>query len=125
MAETTERESRHGGNGGVGADAPPQSQRRERLDEDGERRPRRRWYQRPLVLAALGAVLVIGIVVVVVWWIHSRQWESTDDAYISAHVAPVTPRIPGVALRVNVSDNQDVAAGAVLVEIDSRDIQAR
>src|SRR5207244_8296586 len=70
-------------------------------------------------------VLVALLVVVVVWGLHWWEWEPTDDAYISAQVAPVTPRVSGVALRVNVNDNQDVAAGAVLVEIDPRDIQAR
>jgi membrane fusion protein (multidrug efflux system) len=126
MAETSQRASRHAGIGGNGPDAPPEPQRRaERSDDDREGRARRRWYQRPLVLAVLALVLLIGIVIAIIWWLGARQWESTDDAYIAAHVSPVTPRIAGVALRVNVNDNQDVAAGAVLVEIDPRDIQAR
>src|SRR3954462_10229345 len=107
MAETSERIPRRSGIGGNGPDAPPESQRHQDLNDDGEGRLRRRWYQRPLILAAMAIVLVAAIVVTVIWWIHSRQWETTDDAYISAHVTPVTPRIAGVALRVNVNDNQD------------------
>ncbi len=126
MAETAEERSRGVGIGGNGPDAPPEARRRgERSREIEEGRVRRRWYQRPLLLAVLGVLLLVVIIVTIIWWLHSRQWESTDDAYISAHVAPVTPRIGGVALRVNVNDNQDVPEGAVLVEIDPRDIQAR
>ncbi len=108
-----------GGNGPNGGEAHRQG------EDVHEGRVRRRWYQRPIVMGVLGVAVLALIVVGVIWWLHSRQWESTDDAYISAHVAPVTPRISGVALRVYVSDNQDVAAGTVLVEIDPRDIQAR
>src|SRR2546423_4777924 len=114
MAEAAEERSRGVGVGGNGPDAPPEARRGSRPREMDEGRVRRRWYQRPLLLVVLGVVLVALIVVVVIWWLHSRQWESTDDAYISAHVAPVTPRLSGVALRVHVSDNQDVAAGAVV-----------
>jgi len=123
MAEAAEERSRGVGIGGNGPNGGAEARRQG--DDLREGRVRRRWYQRPIFMAVLGLVVLALIAVGVLWWLHSRQWESTDDAYISAHVAPVTPRLSGVALRVYVSDNQDVAAGAVLVEIDPRDIQAR
>jgi len=126
MAELSERGSQGVKVAGNGPDAPAEARRREeRIAEDREGRARRPWYRRPLVLMVLLVVIVGAAIAILLWWLHARQWESTDDAYIAAHVAPVTPRIAGVALRVDVNDNQDVAAGAVLVEIDPRDIQAR
>jgi membrane fusion protein (multidrug efflux system) len=56
---------------------------------------------------------------------HGLGAESTDDAFVEAHVASVSPRIAGQVARVLVKDNQTVAAGDVLVELDDRDQKAR
>lgn len=50
---------------------------------------------------------------------------STDDAFIEAHVIPVSAKIAGHVARVLVDDNQLVKAGDVLAELDGRDIQTR
>lgn len=50
---------------------------------------------------------------------------STDDAFIEAHVIPVSAKVSGHVLRVLVDDNQVVKAGDVLAELDARDIQTR
>src|SRR3954452_9258280 len=57
------------------------------------------------------------------YWLHSRQFESTDDAQIDAHLNPVTSRVEGTILRVHVEDNQEVKAGAALVDLDPRDFK--
>ena len=44
--------------------------------------------------------------------------ESTDDAFIEAHVVSVAPRIAGQILAVHVLDNQPVRSNNLLVEID-------
>ncbi|HEY8077060.1 MAG TPA: HlyD family secretion protein [Labilithrix sp.] len=51
--------------------------------------------------------------------------ESTDDAFVEAHVANVATRIQGQVEHVLVTDNQEVSPGAVLVELDDRDAKAR
>ncbi len=72
--------------------------------------------------------LIIGVVVVLaagigVWmWLTAGQ-ESTDDAQVEAHVTPVAARIGGTILSVPAPDNQQVEAGAVLVQIDPRDYE--
>src|SRR5262249_6089519 len=58
-----------------------------------------------------------------VWLWLTRGRESTDDAQVDAYVTPIASRVGGTVLRVAVSDNQLVDAGAVLVEIDPRDYQ--
>ena len=47
--------------------------------------------------------------------------ESTDDAFIEAHIVTLAPRIAGQVLAVHVLDNQLVHANDLLVEIDPAD----
>jgi membrane fusion protein, multidrug efflux system len=71
-----------------------------------------------LVVLAL-AVLAIGA-----WlWYYLGTYESTDDAQVDVHLAPVSARISGYVVKVNVGDNQYVEKGTVLVELDPRDYQ--
>ena len=72
--------------------------------------------------------IAVGVVVVAllgagVWlWLTAGR-ESTDDAQVDAHVTPVAARVGGTVLRSPVVDNQQVEAGAILVELDPRDYQ--
>jgi membrane fusion protein (multidrug efflux system) len=47
--------------------------------------------------------------------------QITDDAYVAADITQVAPQIAGRIAKVLVEDNQPVAAGAPLVEIDDRE----
>ena len=71
------------------------------------------------ILAAIVLVLVIGIFL----WRYLSSYESTDDAQADVHLYPVSARVSGHVIRVNVNDNQWVEKGAVLVEIDPTDFQ--
>ncbi len=64
-----------------------------------------------LVLAAL---LFLGLGFLVDALTH----ESTDDAFIAAHVVSVAPRISGQVAAVRVLDNEMVRSNELLVEID-------
>ncbi len=52
-------------------------------------------------------------------------FESTDDAFIEAHVTPIAPQVAGRVERLLVRDNQEVRRGDLLLEIDPQDYQAR
>lgn len=56
-------------------------------------------------------------------WRYFSSYESTDDAQVDVHLYPVSARVSGYVVKVNVTDNQYVQQGAVLVEIDPRDYQ--
>ncbi len=73
-----------------------------------------------LVLAAVVALLAAGGCAA---WSYYAVRESTDDAQIDAHVNPVAARVGGTVIKVNVGDNQYVAAGTLLVQIDPRDYE--
>jgi len=74
-------------------------------------------------LRIIGGVVLLVLIGVGVWFWLTRGRESTDDAQVDAYVTPIASRVGGTVLRVAVNDNQQVEAGAVLVEIDPRDYQ--
>lgn len=78
-------------------------------------RPRARMY-------LVGAILVL-LVGGYFAWRYITSYESTDDAQVDGHLMPLSPRITGYIIKVNVDDNQYVQAGTVLAEIDPRDYQ--
>ncbi len=57
------------------------------------------------------------------YWLHERQFESTDDAEVDAHLNPISARVDGTITHVYVEDNQMVKAGQALVDLDPRDFQ--
>ncbi len=71
---------------------------------------------------AIGAVVIV-VLAVAVWLWATAGRETTDDAQVDAHVAPIAARIGGTVTEVPVKENQEVDAGAVLVVIDPRDYQ--
>jgi membrane fusion protein (multidrug efflux system) len=69
------------------------------------------------------SVLIVLAVAGLLWWLHARQFESTDDAQVDAHLNPVSSRVDGTIIKVYVEDNQMVKAGDPLVDLDPRDLQ--
>jgi membrane fusion protein, multidrug efflux system len=68
-------------------------------------------------------VLLIAAGVGIYYWLQSRQFETTDDAEVEAHLSSVSSRVDGAITRVYVDDNQIVKAGDPLVDLDPRDFQ--
>ncbi|WP_022681916.1 EmrA/EmrK family multidrug efflux transporter periplasmic adaptor subunit [Sphingobium bisphenolivorans] len=74
---------------------------------------RKKWMMR------LGlAVLVIGAIYGLWYVLVGRHQVSTDNAYVNAESAQVTPLISAQATEVLVSDTQAVKRGAILVKLD-------
>ncbi len=71
-----------------------------------------------LVFAAAGTAGYI-------YWRDARHYESTDDAFIDGHISQVAAQISGRVTGVLVADNQLVAAGQKLLQIDPRDEQVK
>jgi len=84
------------------------------------RRYSRSKLRRPVVLVPL-ALLVIAAAILA--WHYFATHESTDDAQVDVHLYPVSARISGYVIKVNIDDNEYVQQGSVLVEIDPRDYE--
>jgi membrane fusion protein (multidrug efflux system) len=90
-------------------------------DTKYETRPRRNSKRRRnIIILVVVLVLVVGGVFL---WRHLSSYESTDDAQADVHLYPVSARVGGYVVRVNVEDNQWVQKGTTLVEIDPKDYE--
>ncbi|HLH91298.1 MAG TPA: HlyD family secretion protein [Xanthobacteraceae bacterium] len=85
---------------------------------------RERMRRHPLATAAIAIAIVLVLIGLLLWWLHARNYESTDDAFIDARTVTIASQLTGTIVNVPVTDNETVPAGAVLVEIDPRDYQA-
>jgi membrane fusion protein (multidrug efflux system) len=56
-------------------------------------------------------------------WHYLSKWESTDDAQVDGHIHPISAKVGGPLVSLNVLENQYVDVGAVLAQIDARDYQ--
>ncbi|MGA2719727.1 MAG: HlyD family secretion protein [Candidatus Acidiferrales bacterium] len=87
--------------------------------------PRRQGFFRTRPYAR--TLLIVGIIVLLVGgfflYRYFASYESTDDAQIDGHLMPLSARVTGYIIKVNVDDNQYVQQGAVLAEMDPRDYQ--
>lgn len=83
-----------------------------------QRYPRRKFRTGLVIVAA-----VFVVILAVLLWLYFATYESTDDAQVDVHLYPVSARVSGYVLKVNIDDNQHVEAGTVLVEIDPKDYQ--
>jgi membrane fusion protein (multidrug efflux system) len=81
-------------------------------------RPDKPWYRRRGVIVGGAIVLIAAVVLIALWWWYESGIETTDDAFLEAHIVDVSPQISGQVTRVLVEDNQSVHAGQPLVEID-------
>src|SRR5437899_4615717 len=67
--------------------------------------------------------VILLLIAAVFLWRYFTSYESTDDAQIDGHVNSISARVSGHVNKLNVTDNQYVQAGTVLVEIDPTDYQ--
>jgi membrane fusion protein, multidrug efflux system len=91
------------------------------MDKD-KKLPVRRSPNRRKTIVILAVVLVV-VTGGVLLWRYFSSYESTDDAQADVHLYPVSARVSGYVVRVNVDDNQWVEKGTVLVEIDPKDYE--
>jgi membrane fusion protein (multidrug efflux system) len=77
--------------------------------------------------AALGLALLAGLFAASdygrYYWTAGRYLVSTDDAYVDAHSALISPKVAGYISDVSVNDNEFVKAARVIARIDPRDYQ--
>jgi membrane fusion protein (multidrug efflux system) len=70
----------------------------------------------------VGAAAVAVLVVIAAYFVVPSWYsESTDDAYVTAHLTTVTAKVPAYVRTLHVDDNAAVKAGELLVELDPRD----
>jgi len=82
------------------------------------------WTRPPVILlgaAVLAVLLFFGLHFLVEGLTH----ESTDDAFLSANIVSIAPRVAGQVQKVCINDNQPVKAGDLLLELDPADFEVQ
>ena len=87
--------------------------------------PAQSWYRRRWVIAAAVVAGLVGLVIGADYLRYAMTHESTDDAFIQAHVVTVSPKVASYVSRVHIDDNSHVRKGELLVELDPRDFETR
>ena len=73
----------------------------------------------------IGIATLIVLVLVIFYYLRCiAPYEDTDDAFIDGYVTLISPRVAGPVTKLLITDNQEVQAGDVLVEIDPNDYEA-
>ena len=73
-------------------------------------------------LLVLGVLVAVGLLFFVPYYLHSRNYESTDDAFIEGHVVQIDPKVAAYVAHIHFDDNTQVKQGDLLVELDPRDL---
>jgi membrane fusion protein (multidrug efflux system) len=70
----------------------------------------------------IGIVAIVALVLIAAYFVvPTWSSESTDDAYVTAHLTTVTAKVAAYVRTLHVDDNKAVKAGELLVELDPRD----
>ncbi|HEY6088687.1 MAG TPA: HlyD family secretion protein [Gemmatimonadaceae bacterium] len=81
--------------------------------------------KKKIILSVVGVLVLI----LALWgfqkWLYGRSHQSTDNAQVDGHIVPVLAKVGGYVKAVNVSENDSVSVGKVLVQLDDADYRVR
>jgi membrane fusion protein (multidrug efflux system) len=78
----------------------------------------------PIAVAVSALIVVAGVIGAILWYLNSRHYTNTDDAFIDGRPISINLEVTGNIVQVPVTDNQIVRVGDLLVQIDDRDYRA-
>lgn len=99
------------------AEAPSPETKTELQPHARKKRSRRRLILPVVLIAVLGGGGWFGYD----WWTNGRFMVSTNDAYVTAEIAAISPKVSGYVDTVKVTENQKVKAGEPLIVLDDGD----
>ncbi|MGI9034781.1 MAG: efflux RND transporter periplasmic adaptor subunit [Pyrinomonadaceae bacterium] len=85
--------------------------------------PKKKKSKLPFIIG--GAILLVAAIVGFLYWLHARQYESTDDAFIDGDIVQISPKISAYVTKVYVKSNQQVHKGDLLLELNAQDYEAK
>ena len=81
---------------------------------------------RKYILSGAGLLLALFVGYQGIHWLVAGRYEiATDNAYIRADIATISPKVQGYVEQVHVTDNQAVKAGDLLVTLEVADYATR
>ena len=78
--------------------------------------------RRTRLFSLLGAAIaVVAVAVVLYWLLIGQNYVSTDNAYVNADTADITPQVAAQVTEVRVAETQNVRKGDILIKLDDSD----
>jgi membrane fusion protein, multidrug efflux system len=117
MDDTAAADSRQSGQEVPRNDGPRNQDKGDDQDGgDGQKKPKNRT---PIII--LIVIAVIALIAGLIFWLMTRNQESTDDAYTEGNAVSIAPKVSGYVVENRINDNVFVHAGDLLLKIDPRD----
>lgn len=83
--------------------------------------PRRLRLRKRLFFGLGTVIIIVAILYGAYWYLIGSHYVSTDDAYVNASLAQITPRVSGTVIDVPVYNTEHVKAGQILAKFDPSD----
>ena len=96
----------------------------DQANDEGPKGIKGAFKKHPVAMIVCLGLIALGLIAGIVWYLHARHYESTDDAFIDGRPVLVSPEVGGAITSVNVTDNQIVKKGDLLATIDVRNYKA-
>ncbi|OQK18158.1 membrane fusion protein of tripartite multidrug resistance system [Methyloprofundus sedimenti] len=74
--------------------------------------------RRRRLIMVTAIILLASMAYFVRWWYLNRDWETTDDAFITGHLISLKAQTDGTVVEILAENTQYVQAGQVLVKLD-------
>lgn len=97
----------------------------EELSEEVESEGKKKKSRSKLPFFIIGAIILVGAISGLIYWLEVRNYETTDDAFIDGDVIRVSPKVSAYITKIYVKSNQPVHKGDLLVELDPKDYEAK
>lgn len=72
-----------------------------------------------------GTIFVVAALIGLGWWIYSRQFVTTDDAFVEGNITIISSKLSAHVSKVYITENQRVKKGDLLVELDPSEADAK
>ena len=87
--------------------------------DEGDDKPKKKsLFKRPIFWIILAVVVAVVGIGGFLYYQHAQKFESTDDAFVDAHIVRIAPQVAGTLVRVADVDNRHISAGTLLAEIE-------
>jgi membrane fusion protein, multidrug efflux system len=78
-----------------------------------------------LPMFVAGGIILLGAIIGTIWWINTRQYETTDDSFLEGNISQVSPKISARISKILVKENQLVKKGDLIIELDTTELESK
>lgn len=77
----------------------------------------------PIFIA--GSIILLGVIAGIIWWLNTRQYETTDDSFLEGNISQVSAKISARIAKIPVKENQLVKKGDLIIELDPTELESK